>query len=237
MNDRHTIKKTGLIVLGLLLLGLGARAGVNEPFGLPAVEVTKGPLWVTWRELQLKFQSEKRIVAQCRAEPQSCDSDAARRFIAIVKESDQYDGLVRIGRINRAVNFAISAINTTAGQTAWTSPLSSLTAGIGDCKQYAVLKYAALQEAGVAADDLRVVIVRIKPLQTQKSMQTSHAVVAVRNETNWFILDNRSLAVVESTELLDYYLPLFTLGHRGIRQFVLPSRQEAAVAPCKESVG
>ena len=34
---------------------------------------------------------------------------------------------------------------------AWTSPFAALAAGAGDCKQYAVLKYAALQAAGFAA--------------------------------------------------------------------------------------
>jgi predicted transglutaminase-like cysteine proteinase len=195
---------------------IAAQADISEPFELPTVAVSEGPWWASWRDLQSQIQSEKRIIAQCRAEPHSCTSPAALRFIALVKEGDQYEGLVRIGRINRAVNFALRAVNSTV-QTTWTSPLSTLATGFGDCKQYAVLKYAVLDEAGFAPDDLRLVIVRIK------SRRDNHAVVAIRNAAHWFILDNRSLVVVESGKLLDYYLPLVTLDHRGVRPFVLPS--------------
>jgi predicted transglutaminase-like cysteine proteinase len=193
-------------------------ADINDPFGLPTVVVSADSSWATWRELQSQIQSEKCIIAQCRAQPHDCPSPAALRFIALVKEGDQYEGLVRIGRINRAVNLAISDVI----QTAWTSPLSALAAGVGDCKQYAVLKYAVLEDAGFAPDDLRLVVVRVK------SLRNNHAVVAVRHAGQWFILDNRTLAVVESRKLLDYYQPLFMQDDRSGRQFVLPSGPKVA---------
>jgi predicted transglutaminase-like cysteine proteinase len=193
-------------------------ADINDPFGLPTVVVSADSSWATWRELQSQIRSEKHIIAQCRAQPHACPSPAALRFIALVKEGDQHEGLVRIGRINRAVNLAISAVI----QTAWTSPLSALAAGVGDCKQYAVLKYAVLEEAGFAPDDLRLVVVRVK------SLRNNHAVVAVRHAGQWFILDNRTLAVVESRKLLDYYEPLFVQDDRNGRQFVPPSGPKVA---------
>jgi hypothetical protein len=53
-------------------------------------------------------------------------------------------------------------------------------------------------------------------------------VVAVRHAGQWFILDNRTLAVVESRKLLDYYQPLFMQDDRSGRQFVLPSGPKVA---------
>jgi hypothetical protein len=120
---------------------------------------------------------------------------------ALVKEGDRYEGLVRIGRINRAVNLAISAVI----QTAWTSPLSAL-----------------------APDDLRLVVVRVK------SLRNNHAVVAVRHAGQWFILDNRTLAVVESRKLLDYYQPLFMQDDRNGRHVGPKSRWLAAIGPSNE---
>jgi hypothetical protein len=63
----------------------------------------------------------------------------------------------------------------------------------------------ALNDAGIAADDLRIVIVRIR------SRGENHAVVGVRNAGHWLILDNRRMALVESSQLHDY-LPLFSFG-------------------------
>ena len=103
-------KHTCAIGVSLLLLGLAAQADINEPFGLSTVVISEGPLSATWADLQIQMQSEKRVIAQCRAEPHSCNSPAALRFIAIAKAGDPYEGLVRISHINRAVNLAISSV-------------------------------------------------------------------------------------------------------------------------------
>lgn len=226
----------GMAVMGMAVMGLPSQARAGEPFELASVEVTDGLLLAMWQDLQSTMQSEKRIVARCRAEPNSCDSDAARRFIAIVKEGGSYEGLARIGRINRAVNFAIRPNTAAAVQTAWASPLQALAAGVGDCKQYAVLKYAALAEAGVAPDDLRLVIARMKRQPSSEATPTDHAMIAVRNNARWYILDNRTLVMIESRKLLEIAQPLFSLDHRGVRQFILPP-QVAALAPCDEAGG
>jgi predicted transglutaminase-like cysteine proteinase len=204
-----------IIAVAPLLLGLTAQADLNEPFGLPTIASTEVSLSTMWRDLQSQTQSEKRIIAQCRADPQNCTSPVALEFSAIVKAGDPYQGLARLGHINRAVNHAIRSVKTSAVQTTWTSPLAALAAGFGDCKQYALLKYAALEDAGFLLNDLRLVIVRIKGLKNE-----SHAIIAVRNQARWLILDSRSLALVESSKLLDYYEPKFELDHRGVRQFI-----------------
>jgi hypothetical protein len=125
--------------------------------------------------------------------------------------------------VHRARQFCLTI------QSTWTSPLRALAVGVGDCKQYAVLKHAVLQEAGFAPDDLRLVVVRIK------SLRNNHAVVAVRQSAHWFILDNRILPVVESSKLLDYYVPLFAPDDRGVREFlILPGAKGRRPVPMKQ---
>lgn len=214
--------------IGLFLLGLAAHADADEPFGLATAAAPEGPWWAMWRRLQSDIRSEEPIVARCRAEPVSCDLPGAARFIAIVEEGRRHEGLARIGHINRAVNFSIRSTAATAqrgSHTIWTSPLAALASGVGDCKQYAILKYAALRDVGLPPDDLRLVIVAIKSLREQ------HAVVAVRDAGRWLILDSRFLALAESSELHDY-LPLYALDERGVRQFVLPSSPQISGSPC-----
>jgi len=200
-----------------LLLGLTAQADLNEPFGRPTLLSTEVSLSATWQDLRLQTQSEQRVIAQCRADLQSCQSPAALQFLKIVKAGDQYKGHARLGHINRAVNLAIRSVKASTVQTPWTSPLEALADGFGDCKQIALLKYAALAEAGFSPNDLRLVIVKIKALQNEP-----HAMIAVRENARWSILDSRTMAIVESTKLVGYYEPELSLDHRGVRRFVQP---------------
>ena len=231
MPEAGSTMRMATIAFSLLLLCPVARAAGDEPFGLSTVAAAKGALSATWQNLQREIQFDQRIVVQCRAEPPSCASPAALRFIAIVNEGNGHAGLARIGHINRAVNLTIGAGGVTT-HSEWSSPLQTLAAGSGDCKQYAVLKYAALMDAGFAAEDLRLVIVRLKQPQNPETKTVDHALVTVRNEADWIVLDNRTLAMIESQHVLDRFLPLFSLDHRGVRRFVQPLIGEAAAAPC-----
>jgi predicted transglutaminase-like cysteine proteinase len=145
------------IAAALLLTGFTAQADIAEPFGLATVAAPEGPLWETWRKLQRQIKAEQPVIARCRAEPHACSSPAALRFFAIVDQ--RHEGLARIGHVNRAVNLSIRAINDAEPDEThdeWTSSLVTLAVGAGNCKQYAVVKYAALRDLGYAADDLRL---------------------------------------------------------------------------------
>ena len=202
---------------GVLLLGIDAFDVTDEPFSVPTVVA---PDLFKWQWTESQIRSELMTVTDCRVEPESC-SPATRRFVAIVNEALPYQGTARISHINRSVNLAIRA--KSSGET-WVSPLTALAIEEGDCKSYAVTKYAALSDIGVAENDLRSVIVHIR------SSYNKHAVVAVRDADHWLILDNRRMRTVESRQLLRDYLPLFTLDYRGVREF-MPS-QNVASLPC-----
>ena len=161
-NPRRT-RQSWAAAAALLLLGLTAQTDLGEPFGLSTVAAPEGALSATWRDLQSQMKAEQATIEQCRREPKNCSSAAALKFIAIVDEGKSYEALGRIGHINRAANFAISAF-TAAERTndKWTSPLAALAAGTGDCKQFSVLKYAALIAAGFAEDDVRLLIAGVQ---------------------------------------------------------------------------
>ena len=140
------------------------------------------------------------ILARCRAEPDRCP-DAARRLLDIVAEAQAKSGRALLGDINRFVNLAIRFERDTlrpGGADAWAAPLATLSAGRGDCEDYAILKYLALQQAGVAPGDLRFVVVR------DLRRQEDHAVLAARLDGRWLVLDNRTLALVDDDDLAGY---------------------------------
>jgi predicted transglutaminase-like cysteine proteinase len=92
----------------------------------------------------------------------------------------------------------------------WASPLQTLTSRAGDCEDYAILKYVVLRHLGMAAGDLRLVIVR------DTSLEAQHAILTVRMERKWLILDNRTMAMLDA-EQVSHYEPLFVMNDEGVK--------------------
>jgi predicted transglutaminase-like cysteine proteinase len=172
------LKRAGLSLAGLLLFGSLARA--ESPGSLSGAANAAPPF--VWTKLQSELERERKVISHCRADIDGCTNPAARRFIAIIEEGVRYEGKARIAHINRAANFAVRS--TPKPMQNWTTPLAALAAGAGDCKQFTVLKYAALIEAGLGAEDLRILIVK------DKARRATHAVVAARAGTQWLVLKN-----------------------------------------------
>ena len=86
-------------------------------------------------------------------------------------------------------------------------------ASFGNCKTYAVTKYAALGAAGIAPEDRRLVMVR-----DNAHPQETHLVVMVSVAQRWLILDNRTLTLADSTDQ-QAYQPLHVFDHSGVRDF------------------
>jgi predicted transglutaminase-like cysteine proteinase len=189
-----------------------------EPFDNFVTNI-RGSLLEKWTAAKAQLRIDIDILAACRAQPDACESPAAKRIIAIVDDAQRREGRARIGEVNRAINLAIVATSDTSQygiEDRWASPLMTFTSGRGDCEDYALAKYAALRAAGFAQDDLRFLIVRLP------RSQGDHAVLSVRHESRWLILDNRRFAMLDAVHL--DAAPLFAL-----RENDLPIVSAAAV--------
>src|ERR1700722_10835094 len=149
---------------------------ITEPFGLNTVPVVSGEVLSKWSGVKADIRAENDVLSRCRANAKLCPA-AAQKFLAIVAQGRAQTGRARIGIINRAINLAIRPMSDLAQWGVidrWSAPLVPLATGRGDCEDYAIAKYVALKEAGVAAEDLRLVIVR------DLAVGGDHAVVAAR---------------------------------------------------------
>ncbi|MEW6767722.1 MAG: transglutaminase-like cysteine peptidase [Pseudomonadota bacterium] len=198
---------------------------VAEPFGLATQALPEGPLSAKWHGVERAIQDELKIIAACRSDRSSCASIPALQFLKIVDDALAQTGLARVGEINRAFNLAIRPVSdqTQYGvEDLWTSPLATLAAGAGDCEDYAIAKFVALREAGVSPDDLRLVILR------GISSGEDHAVLAVRIEGRWRMLDNRYFLMLEDCDVTKFE-PLFAIDAGGAKRFEQPSVAVAAL--------
>jgi predicted transglutaminase-like cysteine proteinase len=188
----------------------------TEPFGRSASVLSAGALLEKRRGLALKLDDEAVQLALCDGDRDRCVSPAALQLLAIVDNARARDGRARLGEINRAINLAIRPMSDLAqyGEIdVWSSPLVTFAHGAGDCEDYAIAKFVALRLAGIAASDLRIVIMR------DTIRGEDHAVAAARLDGRWLTLDNRRMAMIEDAQVRNYR-PTFVIDQTGIMQYV-----------------
>lgn len=170
-----------------------------EPFGLVLADPAAHADAARWRVVLQAVEADRAVLARCRQEPARCPQPAAR-LLAVLQAAEGREGRARLGAINRAVNLALAYATDEAQHGVadlWSAPLASFAAGRADCEDYAIVKYLALVELGLPAADLRMVVVK-------RRAADQHAVLAVRLDGRWLVLDNARLAMVEDRDLSDY---------------------------------
>jgi predicted transglutaminase-like cysteine proteinase len=186
-----------------------------EPFGLSATSLTGGGLYDKWQGVQRRLEDELVQLALCEGDPDRCASPAALQFLAIIDTARLREGRARLGEVNRAVNLAIRPVSDLAqyGQIdVWSSPLATLARGGGDCEDYAIAKYVALRLAGIAPEDLRIVIMH------DTIHGDDHAVAAARLDGRWLTLDNQRMAMVEDANVRNYR-PTFVIDQDQVMRY------------------
>jgi predicted transglutaminase-like cysteine proteinase len=198
----------------------------TEPFRLAAIPWFGGDIFEKWNGVEADIRSDMDILARCRETMTDCPA-AAQKFLAIIAAGRAQTGRARIGAINRAINLAVqpmSDLKQWGVAERWSAPLETLTTGRGDCEDYAIAKYVALVAAGVAPDDVKLVVVR------DLAVNDGHVVTAVHVDGSWIVLDNRWLTLVEADKLRRMS-PQFVIDHTGVRAYVrLPSRDGASAS-------
>ena len=200
-------------------------AAIVGPFGLGTKALAEGPLTAKWHSVEHAIEGDLKIIESCRNDRTNCASPAALQFLKIVDDAVAQTGLARVGEINRAFNLAIRPVSDQAQygvEDLWTSPLTTLSAGAGDCEDYAIAKFVALREAGLKSDDLRLVILR------GTSSGEDHAVVAARVDGRWRMLDNRYFLMIEDADVTKFQ-PVFAIDAEGAKRFEQPSVAVAAL--------
>jgi predicted transglutaminase-like cysteine proteinase len=182
-------------------------------FGIPTEPVAAGELPEKWHHVEVAMDRDFAVVAQCRASG-ACPV-AAQRLIDISAEGAGRSGRARVGRINRAADLAVRPVSDEMQWGVadhWSDPFETLLSSRGDCEDYAILKYAALLEAGIPREDVKIVILK------NFFPNENHAAVATRVDDQWLILDNRTLTLVRDTDITRA-IPGFVLDHEGVKRF------------------
>lgn len=189
-------------------------------FGMETEPLAASAISEKWDHAKSEIGRELEVVAECHRSG-ACPTDA-QKLIDLSAAGAGRTGRAKVGFINRAVDLAIKPMSDDAqwGEADhWSAPFETLRSSRGDCEDYAIVKYLALLEAGISRDDLKIVILKnVLPHE-------DHAVVVVRVDDQWLILDNRTLTMVRDIDVMQA-TPEFVLDQAGARRFV--SRSHAS---------
>jgi predicted transglutaminase-like cysteine proteinase len=184
----------------------------GQLFDVDTEPVATGELHEKWLRMIAAMAQDLAVVAQCHSDV-PCPA-AAQRLIGISAKGAWRSARARAGFVNRAANLAIRPVSDERQWGVadhWSDPFETLLSYRGDCEDYAILKYAALLEAGVPAADVKIVILK------NFFPNEYHAVVAARVDGEWLILDNRTLTLVRDRDLRRA-IPMFVLDREGVRR-------------------
>jgi predicted transglutaminase-like cysteine proteinase len=228
----HELDKMQNLALGSPLEGVPSGHQPSEPFGAVTSALVKGGLQSKWISVKRRLPRQHDTLTLCRTSAAACPP-AAKRFLAILDRAQAREGWVRIAEINRAINLDIRPVDDMTQYGVldlWATPLTTFASNAGDCEDYAIAKYFALREIGIAEDDLRLLVVR------DRRTSEDHAVAAVRYDGRWLILDNRTLDMRQDVDIAEFEA-LFVIDREGARRMATsapnPPNRLASVGAAK----
>ena len=157
---------------------------------------------------------------------------AAGSYAASLTERDEG---ARLDAVNTYVNHSVQFVDDVRQYgiaDRWSPAADTLARGRGDCEDYAIAKMAMLRRAGFAERNLYLVILK------DLVRRADHAVLVVRSEGHFRVLDNGTDQVLDSSEVHDYRPILtfnvahtYTHGYRREVPAVAMAMVETALAP------
>jgi len=189
-----------------------ARPGLAGPFATAGAYSTDFTGFPKWRGMLERF-------ARQLADP---DAGDVRVWHAFARSLAAGDRLAELRAVNAAVNaFPYVTDEANWGMLDfWETPIEFLHRA-GDCEDFAVTKYMALRELGVAADDMRVAVV------DDHGLGTTHAVLLVAAGGGYYVLDNLNEQVQPITAQAAYR-PIYAINEHGWWNYGPPPAVSAA---------
>ncbi len=118
-------------------------------------------------------------------------------WAALGRQAAAQTGHDRLQTVNNWVNHHV-AYAQDGPDDHWANLPETIARGRGDCEDFAIAKMQLLQRAGVPADSLYLAIVA----DTVRNID--HAVLIVREDGAFLVLDNRTDRIMPSGEVTDY---------------------------------
>ena len=167
-----------------------------------------------WRRHNLPKATEEQLAQRKQTRELSCagiariecSREAWDKFIAEQKDVPLGDLLTAVNQYMNRTTYIVDPVNWGIPDY-WATP-DEFFLKDGDCEDYAISKYVTLKRLGVDPMDMRIVVLQ------DENLRAAHAVLAVRYEGKYMILDNQVNSVLPDTQIL-HYRPVYSINETG----------------------
>ncbi len=169
-----------------------------------------------WQHALRQIEAERSIYRACSDPDGDCPSRGAMAWREMIREQAGRPRLDQLAAVNGFLNdwhYREDSKNY-GRRDYWATPLEFFRHS-GDCEDYAIAKYVTLRDLGFPAEQLRLVIVQ------DVVRDLAHAVLAVYQGDQVYILDNLTKAVVPQ-ERLTQYVPYYSINETARWAHVKP---------------
>ena len=210
----------------LVCLGLsaGAQATPDPVFGSADTPLGAEVPLPQWQGLLLRLAGEAPAYDACRS-GRPCPSEAARRWLLLLEDLRRVPAATQLDELNHFINGWPYRPDPEAygERDHWATPLEFLEHS-GDCEDYATIKYVSLRRLGFRPDQLRLVVVR------DTNRKIAHAVLLVRLDQGWQVLDNLSDRILPP-DRIRHYRPYYSVNEEMRWSHLQPARPGDATSP------
>jgi predicted transglutaminase-like cysteine proteinase len=201
--------RTAASLLLALFLGLPSAVDATELFGMQEVYSTNLTPFTKWDGVVARVERERAdgtAICEMQTTNQPC---VAQWWASFVAELSRLPLRERIARVNSVLNQVpyVTAQANWHDPNHWETPYEFLARG-GQCQDYAIAKFMALEQSGVPQEALRLAVVR----DTEKA--ADHAVAVVYVDGAALVLDNQNQAVVPASAH-GRYRPYYSINRAG----------------------
>ena len=207
----------------------GSASGV---FGSVAIPFAHLNAMTRWKPILVQINSDN--LESCLG-MESCSRAGSQIQRAVLASRKMPSLIDKLQAINTSVNHSIvyEADRALYGKVDyWAGPSETLSRGKGDCEDFAILKMAALHDAGIPTTSMSLVVLR------DRKRGFFHAVLAVSTTKGDFILDILNDRVSRDTSYPNYQ-PLYSItedngwvhGYSGAKGYASNSFSTVDVAP------
>lgn len=179
----------------------------EQPLLFNSIEF-RGPEIGGWYNFSQQIDETLEMFARCADAPAACPRPDVARLMAKVEALRGADPAQVLSAVNHLANrrpYRLDIANFGQDEY-WASPLEFL-ARSGDCEDFAIFKYALLRHLGLPAEALRVVLIE------RSDDGLGHAVLAVYQDGEVYILDNTSERVMKQEEV-GQYMAVFSFNEK-----------------------